>query len=133
MTNHEVIERVELTNHETGEVSYLPVDEVIINHGYERDLTLLDNSDLILKERKMIILQVMLIVSLQSTDLYAAGDILKHDGKLHLIAGAFQDAANAVNKAKQFIQPDADEIGMVSSHNEVFKKRNRELVKQMMK
>lgn len=65
--------------------------------------------------------------------LYAAGDILKYDGKLHLIAGAFQDAANAVNSAKQFIEPKADKFGMVSSHNEIFKELNRELIKQMMK
>ena len=64
--------------------------------------------------------------------LYAAGDILKYEGKVNLIAGAFQDAVNAVNKAKQFIQPDANKVGMVSSHNEVFKKRNKVLVKQMM-
>ena len=44
--NHEAIEYVELTNHETGEVSHLPIDEVIINHGYERDITLLENSEL---------------------------------------------------------------------------------------
>ena len=55
-----------------------------------------------------------------------------HDGKLNLIAGAFQDAANAVNKAKQFVQPDADKNAMVSSHNELFKKRNKELVQQQM-
>ncbi|MFJ1244931.1 thioredoxin reductase, partial [Bacillus amyloliquefaciens] len=64
--------------------------------------------------------------------LYAAGDILMHDGKLHLIAGAFQDAANAVNKAKQFIQPDASKSAMVSSHNEVFAQRNREILKEML-
>lgn len=57
--------------------------------------------------------------------LYAAGDIVSYEGKVHLIAGAFQDAVNAVNKAKQFIQPDAAKGGMVSSHNELFKKRNR--------
>jgi ferredoxin/flavodoxin---NADP+ reductase len=51
---------------------------------------------------------------------------------LNLIAGTFQDAANAVNKAKQFIQPDAQTVAMVSSHNDVFKERNRELVKQMI-
>ncbi|MDR4986496.1 thioredoxin reductase [Bacillus cereus] len=131
--NHEAIEHVELTNHETGEVSHLPIDEVIINHGYERDITLLENSEL-----DVAIIDNFYIAgnanSESSVDgLYAAGDILKHDGKLHLIAGAFQDAGNAVNKAKQFIQPDASEYGMVSSHNEVFKKRNRELIKQMMK
>lgn len=131
--NHEAIEYVELTNHETGEVSHLPIDEVIINHGYERDITLLENSEL-----DVAIIDNFYIAgnanSESSVDgLYAVGDILKHDGKLHLIAGAFQDAGNAVNKAKQFIQPDASEYGMVSSHNEVFKKRNRELIKQMMK
>ncbi|PGC92207.1 NAD(P)/FAD-dependent oxidoreductase [Bacillus toyonensis] len=131
--NHEAIEYVELTNHETGEVSHLPIDEVIINHGYERDITLLENSEL-----DVAIIDNFYIAgnanSESSVDgLYAAGDILKHDGKLHLIAGAFQDAGNAVNKAKQFIQPDASEYGMVSSRNEVFKKRNRELIKQMMK
>ncbi|HDR7759261.1 NAD(P)/FAD-dependent oxidoreductase [Bacillus cereus] len=131
--NHEAIEYVELTNHETGEVSHLPIDEVIINHGYERDITLLENSEL-----DVVIIDNYYIAgnanSESSVDgLYAAGDILKHEGKLHLIAGAFQDAGNAVNKAKQFIQPDASEYGMVSSHNEVFKKRNRELIKQMMK
>ncbi|MDA2168997.1 NAD(P)/FAD-dependent oxidoreductase [Bacillus cereus] len=131
--SHEAIEYVELTNHETGEVSHLLIDEVIINHGYERDITLLENSEL-----DVAIIDNFYIAgnanSESSVDgLYAAGDILKHEGKLHLIAGAFQDAGNAVNKAKQFIQPDAGEYGMVSSHNEVFKKRNRELIKQMMK
>ncbi|NGQ96124.1 NAD(P)/FAD-dependent oxidoreductase [Brevibacillus sp. SYP-B805] len=131
--NHESIERVELTNHETGEVSYLPIDEVIISHGYERDMTLLQNSEL-----KIEIADDFYIAGNANSEtsipgLYAAGDILKYDGKLNLIAGAFQDAANAVNKAKQFIQPDADQFGMVSSHNEIFKERNRELVKQLMK
>lgn len=131
--NHEAIEYVELTNHETGDVSHLPIDEVIINHGYERDITLLENSEL-----DVAIIDNYYIAGNANSEssvngLYAAGDILKHEGKLHLIAGAFQDAGNAVNKAKQFIQPDASEYGMVSSHNEVFKKRNRELIKQMMK
>lgn len=44
--NHEMIERVELTNSQTGEVTVVPVDEVIINHGYERDMSLLENSQL---------------------------------------------------------------------------------------
>ncbi|MEH7461503.1 NAD(P)/FAD-dependent oxidoreductase [Bacillus thuringiensis] len=130
--NHEAIERVELTNHETGEVSYLVIDEVIINHGYERDMTLLENSELNIE-----IIDDYFIAGNANSEssiegLYAAGDILKHEGKLHLIAGAFQDAGNAVNKAKQFIQPDASEYGMVSSHNDVFKQRNRELIKQIM-
>ncbi len=132
-TNHEVIERVELTNHETGEISYLLIDEVIINHGYERDKTLLENSEVEIAIADDYYIAGNAASESSVDGLYAAGDILKHEGKLHLIAGAFQDAANAVNKAKQFIQPDANKTGMVSSHNEIFKKRNRELVQKMMK
>ncbi|HEY9577195.1 MAG TPA: NAD(P)/FAD-dependent oxidoreductase [Pseudobacillus sp.] len=131
--NHEAIERVELTNHKTGQVVYLPIDEVIISHGYEQDTALLENSELNIERVDEYFIAGNAASESSVEGLYAAGDILKHDGKVHLIAGAFQDAANAVNKAKQFIQPDAAESAMVSSHNEVFKARNRELVKQMVK
>ncbi|MEH6948765.1 NAD(P)/FAD-dependent oxidoreductase [Bacillus sp. JJ634] len=132
-SSHETIERVQLTNHETEEVTYLSIDEVIINHGYERDKALLENSKLDIKLVDDYYIEGNASSESSVEGLYAAGDILKHDGKVHLIAGAFQDAANAVNRAKQFIQPDASHAGMVSSHNEVFKKRNRELVQKMMK
>ncbi|MNJ39917.1 Ferredoxin--NADP reductase [compost metagenome] len=131
--NHETIECVELTNHETGEVTYLAVDEVIINHGYERDTALLEKSELDIERADNYYIAGSANSESSIEGLYAAGDILKHDGKLHLIAGAFQDAANAVNRAKQYIQPDAYKSGMVSSHNEIFKARNRELIKQMIK
>lgn len=131
--NHECIEQVELTNHQTGEVSYLSIDEVVINHGYERDMTLLENSNLSIERADDYYIAGNANSESSIPGLYAAGDILKHEGKLNLIAGAFQDAANAVNKAKQFINPDASGYAMVSSHNDVFKQRNRELVKQMMK
>lgn len=130
--NHEEIESVELTNHQTGEVTYLPIDEVVINHGYERDSSLLQNSDVQVSLKDQFYISGNATSESSIEGIYAAGDILAHDGKLHLIAGAFQDAANAVNKAKQYIQPDATKVGMVSSHNEVFKDRNRELVKRMI-
>jgi len=131
--NQEVIEHVELTNHETEEQELLQIDEVIINHGYERDTSLLESSDLDITRAENYFIAGNTVSESSIDGLYAAGDILKHDGKVNLIAGAFQDAANAVNKAKQFIQPDAEKAGMVSSHNDIFKKRNRELVKEMMK
>ncbi|WP_186578024.1 NAD(P)/FAD-dependent oxidoreductase [Aquibacillus kalidii] len=128
----DVIKQVELTNADTGEVFTVPIDEVIINHGYDRDKTLLDNNDLQIE-----ILDDFFIAGNVNSEssvegLYAAGDILKHSGKLHLIAGAFQDAANAVNKAKQYIEPNAEGIAMVSSHNDKFKERNKELIKRQL-
>ncbi len=130
---HEFIETVELTNHQTGEISYLPVEEVIINHGYERDTELLKNSKLHIKTIDDYYIAGNAASETSVEGVYAAGDILMHEGKVHLITGAFQDAANAVNKAKQFVQPSAAKTAMVSSHNEVFKKRNSTLIKQMMK
>lgn len=131
--NQETINKVELTNSETGEVSHLSIDEIVINHGFEQDTSLLEQSECDIE-----LLDNYFIAATSSSQssvegLYAAGDIVKYDGKVNLIAGAFQDAANAVNKAKQYIQPDANAAAMVSSHNEVFKQRNRELVKQLIK
>ncbi|MFS0749501.1 NAD(P)/FAD-dependent oxidoreductase [Oceanobacillus sp. 1P07AA] len=123
--NNQSIEHVELTNHESGDILALPIDEVIINHGYDRDIDLLDNSPSLGVEIK----DGNFIAGSPNSEssvpgIYAAGDILHHEGKLHLIAGAFQDAANAVNQAKKYIDPQANTFAMVSSHNELFKERN---------
>ncbi|WP_342600048.1 NAD(P)/FAD-dependent oxidoreductase [Psychrobacillus sp. FSL H8-0483] len=131
--SHDKIERVALTNHETGEVSFLKIDEVIINHGYERDAELLSNSTVQIATKDDYYVDGTCLSESSVAGIYAAGDILAHPGKLHLIAGTFQDAANAVNKAKQFIQPDASEIAMVSSHNEIFKERNKKMIKELIK
>lgn len=125
------IKEVELTNHLTNMTSKIAIDEVIINHGYKQDISLLQNSDLNIE---MIDEYYILGTSTSESSvdgLYAAGDILKYDGKVNLITGAFQDAVNAVNKAKRFIQPNAAEMGMVSSHNKVFQQRNKELIREI--
>lgn len=132
-SQHDVIEQVCLTHQETGESFSLEIDEVIINHGYEQDVALLDHSELSIERTEQFYIAGNATCESSIEGIYAAGDILMYEGKVNLIAGAFQDAANAVNKAKQFIQPDAPKAAMVSSHNEVFQERNREFVKQMMK
>lgn len=129
--NHEKIDKVVLNRSENGEKIELVIDEVIINHGYERDKDLLEKSALkiAMENEYSVAGNAMSETSIEG--LYAAGDILHHQGKLLLIAGAFQDAANAVNKAKQYITPDADSWGMVSSHNELFAQKNREIIKRL--
>ncbi|MCT2347406.1 NAD(P)/FAD-dependent oxidoreductase [Niallia taxi] len=129
---HDTIDSVEVTNDQTEETALIDVDEVVINHGYEMDSSLLKNSELDIEMREEYYISGTANSETSVAGLFAAGDILKHDGKVHLIAGAFQDAANAVNKAKLFIQPEANTSGMVSSHNEVFKERNKDIVKNMM-
>ncbi|MBM6617192.1 NAD(P)/FAD-dependent oxidoreductase [Bacillus suaedaesalsae] len=131
-SNHETIDQVEITNQQTGEIQYINVDDVVINHGFEQDSTLLNNSMIDINLMDGFYIEGNSFSESSVKGLYAAGDIIKYDGKLNLIAGTFQDAANAVNKAKQFIEPGANEVAMVSSHNEVFKQRNRELIKKMI-
>lgn len=126
------IDQVALTNRQSGVVTQLPVDAVIVNHGYERDTSLLENSPLPIKRVDQYFIKGNANSESSISGLYAAGDILMHDGKLNLIAGAFQDAANAVNKAKQYIQPSAEEAAMVSSHHDLLKKRNKELIQNQL-
>jgi len=129
--DHEKIQCVELTNCATGETANLQIDEVVISHGYEQDAELFANSQLDIELVDGFYVKGTAASESNVPGLYAAGDILKHDGKVNLISGAFQDAANAVNRAKQYIQPEAGAVAMVSSHNEVFKARNRELIQEM--
>lgn len=130
--SHDAVEKVALTNHETGEVNFLEIDEVIINHGYEREAELLKNSDVNIEMVEDFYVDGTSMSESSVEGIYAAGDILAHPGKLHLIAGTFHDAANAVNKAKQFLQPDANKVAMVSSHNDIFKEKNKKLIKQLV-
>ncbi|WP_174727309.1 NAD(P)/FAD-dependent oxidoreductase [Mesobacillus harenae] len=130
--NQERIKQVELTDRVTGEAAYLNIDEVIISHGYEQDTSMLKDSAMDIKMVDNFYIAGNSSGESSIDGVYAAGDIISYDGKLNLIAGCFQDAANAVNKAKKYIQPSANKAAMVSSHNEVFQKRNRELVKKMM-
>lgn len=129
--DHEKIDKVVLNRSEDGEEIELAIDEVIINHGYERDKDLLEKSELKIAMENEYYVAGSSMSETSVEGLYAAGDILHHEGKLHLIAGAFQDAANAVNKAKQYIAPDAKAWGMVSSHNELFEQKNREIMKHL--
>lgn len=128
--DHERIETVMLKNNKDEALFKLAVDEVIINHGYERDKDLLANSSIKLEQKDYWIAGNPLSET-SSPGIYAAGDILHHEGKLHLIAGAFQDAANAVNRAKQYVMPDASARGLVSSHNDLFIQKNKELMKHL--
>ncbi|PRO66071.1 NAD(P)/FAD-dependent oxidoreductase [Alkalicoccus urumqiensis] len=115
-----------------GEDEYrtVDVDHVIVNHGYERELTFLNDSTIALEQTGHQRIAADADGRTSIDGLYAAGDVVDYSGKLNLLAGAFQDAANAVNAAKQFVDPEAGAKGMVSSHNEVFKKRNEEMKKQ---
>jgi ferredoxin/flavodoxin---NADP+ reductase len=128
----ERIGEVELVSSENGSEMSIGVDEVLVTHGFDQDASLFANSKLDIKTLDNFYLKSTPSGETSIPGLYGAGDIVKYDGKVFLIAGAFQDAANAVNRAKKFIEPEAGEMAMVSSNHEAFKQMNRELVFKMV-
>lgn len=130
--NH-TISQVELQNNIDNTFKTIDVDEVVINHGFERDASIIQNSDISIELIDDFYIACDNKSASSVEGLYAAGDILYNDSKVHLILGTFQDATNAVNSAKKYLEPDAEATAMVSSHNDVFKERNQALVHSMLK
>lgn len=120
-----LIKEVELKCGEEDRV--VEVDHVLVNHGYARELAFLQESSLALTMTEHQKISADGSGHTNVPGLFAAGDCLDQQGKLHLLAGAFQDAANAVNAVKTYLDPKANASGMVSSHNEVFAARNKKM------
>ena len=123
------IKEVVLTDSQGGSLN-IPVDEMVINHGFESENTLFENNTVGLELHD----EYYVLTNSQSASavpgVFAAGDVVMHDAKLHLIAGAFQDAVNAVNQAKSYVDPTAFNRGRVSSHNDKFTEKNQDLIQQ---
>lgn len=124
------ISKVRLKNVKDDSIEEIDVDEVVINHGYESEKTIFDNNSIGLEQFDTYYVSTSVMGETAVPGVFAAGDVVMHEGKLHLIAGAFQDAVNAVNKAKQFVAPDAYGHGRVSSHNDKFDQKNKALIQE---
>lgn len=130
--DHHTIEKVELKHCLEDSGLQIEVDDVVINHGYEVDTSLIGGSETNLELTSDHRIAGTPMSGTSVSGIFAAGDVLFHESKVNLIAGAFQDAANAVNSAKMYLDPKASQAGMVSSHNDVFKERNKKLVQQLI-
>ncbi|MCM3584822.1 NAD(P)/FAD-dependent oxidoreductase [Mesobacillus maritimus] len=126
--NKNAIEQVVIS--QSGEITSLEVDDVLISHGYNRDvsLTFADEIQPIRKDDYYLVSKGQCKTSVPG--IFAAGDIISYDDKVHLLLGTFQDAVLAVNNAKLYIDPQADKCAMVSSHNDKFIEKNKELLKR---
>lgn len=127
--DHETIQQVILRDQNQNDSIRIDVDEVIINHGFERERELVENSPIPIEMASSRTVAGNSKGETSVPGLFAAGDILEHDGKLRLIAGAFTDGATAVNQAKLFIEPGASNRGIVSTHNDMFKDKNKAIFK----
>lgn len=118
------INRVTISHAETGEQQRIEVDAVIVNHGLRYNFGPIKEWGLDMGDWNV---NVSSRMETNIPGIFAAGDFVKHDSKVHLIAGTFTDAVNALNSAKVYIDPQADKVAYVSSHNSKFKEKNRQL------
>lgn len=103
-----------------GELMEIDVDDVIINHGYEKDRTFFKNLDFNISIENDIFIRGESNTSTGVDGVYAIGDIVRHPTKSRLLASCINDAANAVNLSKNYISPNSKAFGKVSSHNKIF-------------
>lgn len=102
----------------------IDVDAVIVNHGMRSDFGPIREWGLNMGEWTA---EVSGTMATNIPGVFAAGDFVDYETKVRLIAGSFTDAALAVNSAKLYMEPDADKVAYVSSHNSRFKEKNRAL------
>ncbi|ANS74646.1 thioredoxin reductase [Paenibacillus yonginensis] len=120
----EAIEQVTITHVETGEMEQIEVDAVIVSHGMRTDFGPVRDWGLNLGQWWI---DVNAKLETNIPGIFAAGDFVNYDSKVRLIAGTFTDAVLAVNSAKLYIDPSAERVAYVSSHNSRFKEKNRAL------
>jgi thioredoxin reductase len=123
-SNGEEIDRVTITHLESGQTKELEVDAVIVNHGLKSDFSGIKDWGLNMDDWNVFV-GAKLASNLPG--IFAAGDFANFESKLNLIAGAFTDAALAVNSAKLYMDPEATRMAYVSSHNARFKEKNKAL------
>lgn len=115
------ISRVNPEGELMDETERLIVDAVIVNHGLRGDYGNIVNWGLNMGPWNIDVDEKL---ATNQPGIFVAGDVANYASKLHLLAGAFTDAALAVNSAKLHLDPSASKTAFVSSHNEKFKKRN---------
>lgn len=124
-SNGESIEQVTIAHADTAEESMkLEVDAVIVNHGMKSDFGPIRDWGIDMGVWNANVGERM---ATNIPGIFGAGDFVSYGSKVGLIAGTFTDGVLALNSAKLYMDPEAPEMAYVSSHNERFKEKNREL------
>lgn len=106
------------------------IDDIVISHGYNREVSLQFAPEIEPEKKDEYCFLGIGQCKTTVPGIFAAGDIVTYVDKVGLILGTFQDAVLAVNSAKLYMEPEANEFGMVSSHNEKFKEKNEQILEK---
>lgn len=126
------IEFVTCENSQTKQSYTRQIDEVIVSHGYNREASLIFDEAISIPKKDDYYFEAKATGETAQPGIFAAGDIISFEGKIHLLLGTFQDAANAVNSIKTYLEPSAHRNAVVSSHNEAFKEKNRSIIENSL-
>lgn len=110
--------------------SSVDVDEVLINHGFDSNINFLKTIEDDIDFGEYQVIHTKNFVDTNIPGIFACGDQVDYDHRIHLIAGCFTEAGIAANHVKVYLDKDANHEGMVSSHNKIFEKKNASVVKQ---
>ena len=107
-----------LFDNQSRDVMELEVDAILTFLGFKPDLGPLADWGLELEGNRVVVNRLM---ETNLPGVFAAGDLVKYEGKLDLIATGFAEAATAVNNAVQFVDPKARKSAGHSTSLKVFK------------
>lgn len=111
------IHALKLRHSKTDKETVVPIDDVIINIGFETEDNFHQDKKMALPLVDNYYIKGTSQAQTAVDGLYAIGDILDYSGKVRLISGAFNDGINAVNQVRDHCYPkEEDKIVMSSLH-----------------
>lgn len=114
---HGKLQGVKLLSKSTDQLISLPADAIFVNHGVKIDIGTMHNWGFQTKEYGIIVDNTM---STTMPGIFASGDVAIYPRKIRIIAAGFHEGTIAVNSAKKYLEPDAADEAMVSTHHEKF-------------
>lgn len=122
----ERVQSIAVKNSQTNQMYTINCDDLIVNIGFDAEPNFHQT-----KETKLLLKDDYYIQGKSQTQtsvegMYAVGDIVDYEGKVRLIAGAFNDAVNAVNQVKSYLNPEAALPTVMSSFHKELQSREHD-------
>ncbi|MCC5889976.1 MAG: NAD(P)/FAD-dependent oxidoreductase [Alkalibacterium sp.] len=119
----ESVQSITVKNSQTDETYRLDCDDLIVNIGFEAEPNFHQEKEANLLLKDDYYIQGNSQTQTSVVGMYAVGDIVDYEGKVRLIAGAFNDAVNAVNQVKNHLNPESALPTVMSSFHKDLQNR----------
>lgn len=100
-----------------GNTTKIDTDAIVVNHGVKVNLGSMLDWGFDTSEYGILVNHEM---ETSVPGIYACGDICTYPRKMRIIAAGIHEGPIAINSAKNFLDPEADDVAMVSTHHESF-------------